>query len=90
MIGSARRDFEAQQVEEALRQKEEAARKRLQLERRRREMEAQIENLRRQFEDEERETAESMRNVVDIDERARKDRDAMTRLREQDVADRSA
>lgn len=90
MIGAARRDHEARQVEEALRQKEEAARKRLQLERRRRDLEAQIENLRRQFEEEERELSESIRNVVDIDERAKKDRDAMTRLREQGVADRSA
>ena len=90
MVGSARRDYEARQVEEALRQKEEAARKRLQLERRRRDMEAQIESLRRQFEEEERELSESMRNVVDIDERAKSDRDAMARSREQDVVGRSA
>jgi circadian clock protein KaiC len=90
MVGSARRDYEARQLEEALRQKEEAARKRLQLERRRRDMEAQIESLRRQFEEEERELSESMRNVVDIDERAKSDRDAMARSREQDVVGRSA
>jgi len=90
MVGSARRDYEARQMEEALWQKEEAARKRLQLERRRRDMDAQIENLRRQFEEEERELSESMRNVVDIDERAKSDRDAMTRSREQDGVGRSA
>ncbi|HKC71902.1 MAG TPA: circadian clock protein KaiC, partial [Terriglobales bacterium] len=90
MVGSARRDYEARQVEEALRQKEEAARKRLQLERRRRDMEAQIETLRRQFEEEERELGESMQNVVEIDDRAKNDRDAMARSREQDVAGRSA
>jgi circadian clock protein KaiC len=90
MVGSARRDYEARQVEEALRQKEEAARKRLQLERRRRDMEAQIESLRRQFEEEERELAESMQNVVEIDDRATSDRDAMTRSREQDGVGRSA
>ncbi|HKW66897.1 MAG TPA: circadian clock protein KaiC [Terriglobales bacterium] len=90
MVGSARREYEARQVEEALRQKEEAARKRLQLERRRRDMEAQIESLRRQFEEEERELAECMQNVVEIDERATSDRDAMTRSREQGPAGRSA
>ncbi len=90
MVGSARRDYEARQVEEALRQKEEAARRRLQLERRRREIEAQIENLRRQFEEEERELGESMQNVVEIDERAKTDRDTMTRSREQNVVGRSA
>ncbi|MGE5205847.1 MAG: circadian clock protein KaiC [Chlamydiota bacterium] len=90
MVGSARRDYEARQLEEALRQKEETARKRLQLERRRRDLEAQIENLRRQFEEEERELGESMQNVVEIDERAKTDRDAMTRSREQDVVGRSA
>ena len=90
MVGSARRDYEARQVEEALRQKEEAARKRLQLERRRRDLEAQIESLRRQFEEEERELGESMQNVVEIDERAKNDRDAMTRSREQDVVGRLA
>jgi circadian clock protein KaiC len=90
MVGSARRDYEARQMEEALRQKEEAARKRLQLERRRRDLEAQIENLRRQFEEEEREVNESMQNVVEIDNRAKNDRDAMNRSREQDVVGRSA
>jgi circadian clock protein KaiC len=90
MVGSARRDYESRQVEEALRQKEEAAHKRSQLERRRRDMEAQIESLRRQFEEEERELGESMRNVVEIDDRAKNDRDAMTRSREQDVVGRSA
>ena len=90
MVGSARREYEARQVEEALRQKEEAARKRLQLERRRRDMEAQIESLRRRFEEEERELAECMQNVVEIDERATSDRDAMTRSREQGPAGRSA
>jgi len=90
MVGSARRDYESRQVEEALRQKEEAAHKRSQLERRRRDMEAQIESLRRQFEEEERELGESMRNVVEIDDRAKNDRDAMTRSREQDVVGRPA
>jgi circadian clock protein KaiC len=90
LTGSARRDYEARQAEEAVRQNEEAARKRLQLERRRRDMEAQIEALRRQFEEEEREVSEAIQKVVDIDQRAKGDRDAMTRSREQDVAQRSA
>jgi len=90
MVGSARRDYESRQVEEALRQKEEAAHKRSQLERRRRDMQAQIESLRWQFEEEERELGESMRNAVEIDDRAKNDRDAMTRSREQDVVGRSA
>jgi len=89
LIGSARRHYKARQLEEALRQKEEVARKRLQLERRRRDMEAQIEVLRRQFEEEEREVSEAIQKVVDIDQRAKGDRDAMARSREQDVAKRS-
>jgi len=90
MVGSARRDYESRQVEEALRQKEEAAHKRSQLERRRRDMQAQIESLRWQFEEEERELGESMRNAVEIDDRAKNDRDAITRSREQDMVGRSA
>jgi len=90
MVGSARRDYESRQVEEALRQKEEAAHKRSQLERRRRDMQAQIESLRWQFEEEERELGESMRNAVEIDDRAKNDRDAIARSREQDMVGRSA
>jgi len=89
MVGSARRDYESRQVEEALRQKEEAAHKRSQLERRRRDMQAQIESLRWQFEEEERELGESMRNAVEIDDRAKNDRDAIARSREQDMVGRS-
>ena len=83
LTGSARREHEARLAEDALRQKEEGERKRLQLERRRREMETQMENLRRQFEEEEREVAESMEKVTEITTRARADRAAITRARQQ-------
>jgi circadian clock protein KaiC len=90
MTGSARRDYEARQVEEALRKKEEAARREAQMQRKRRDVEAQIEALRRQLEQEEREVMQSMQKVVEIDERAKAERDAMTRSRQQDVVTRSA
>lgn len=90
MTGSARRDYEAGQVEEALRKKEEAARREAQMQRKRRDVEAQIEALRRQLEEEERELMQSMQKVVEIDERAKAERDAMTRSRQQDMVGRSA
>lgn len=90
LTGSARRDYEARLVEDSLRQREEGERKRLQLERRRRDMEAQIESLRRQFEEEEREVTSSIQKVSDIDERARADRDAITRARQQSGAGNAA
>jgi hypothetical protein len=60
------------------------------MQRKRRDVEAQIEALRRQLEEEERELMQSMQKVVEIDERAKAERDAMTRSRQQDMVGRSA
>ena len=86
LTGSARRDYDARLAEDALRQKEEGERKRLQLERRRRHMETQIDNLRQDFEEEEREMADSITKAANTNERARADRAAITRARQQAAA----
>jgi circadian clock protein KaiC len=86
LTGSARREYEARQLEARVRHKEVLARKKVHLERRRRDMEAQIETLRRQFEEEEAEMTAAMQNIVEADVRAKNDRDALTRLREYDLA----
>jgi len=86
LTGSARREYEARQLEARVRHKEVLARKKVHLERRRRDMEAQIETLRRQFEEEEAEMTAAMQNIMKADVRAKNDRDALTRSREYDLA----
>ncbi len=86
LVGSARRDYETRQTEEALRQKEEISRKQQQLERERREMEAHIETLRHQLAEKEREAAESIRRMLELEERVKSGRDAMVRSREDGLA----
>jgi circadian clock protein KaiC len=86
LTGSARREYEARQLEARVRHKEVLARKKVHLERRRRDMEAQIETLRRQFEEEEAEMTAAMQNIMEADVRAKNNRDALTRSREYDLA----
>jgi circadian clock protein KaiC len=89
LTGSARREYEARQAEELLRQEEEYARRRQHLEARRHEMESQIEVLRRQYEEEEADFHDSVRNIAEVGERAKSERQSMTRSREQNMVTRS-
>lgn len=85
LVGSARRDYEIRQSEEALRQKEEICRKQQQLERERRQVEAHIETLRHQLEEKETEAADAIRIMLETEARIKSDRSAMVRSREDNL-----